>query len=118
MADRDEKGRILPGSRPCGRNKGVANKATMEVREFARGYGAKAIEELARLAFNSASEQTKVAAIKELPDRGYGKSVQGIKAESELFAQSITVDFVDAKAELERKLSNLSARMAAPDDGE
>ena len=75
-----------PGTpRPAnsGRRKGVPNKATIEIKELARAYGPTAIAELARLAGltnqpGSENEGTRVAAIKELIDRGYGKATQPI----------------------------------------
>jgi hypothetical protein len=62
------------GRRPgAGRKKATV---TAEIREIARQYGPEAIAELARLAKHALSEQARVAAIKELFDRGYGRSVQ------------------------------------------
>jgi hypothetical protein len=76
-----------PGERRGGRPKGVPNKATLEIKEAARQYGPKAVEELARLAGltngpGSDSEQTRVSAIRELLDRGYGKSTQPISGDA------------------------------------
>jgi hypothetical protein len=64
----------------------VPNKATLEIKELARAYGPEAVAELARIAgltkgIPSDSEQTRVAAIKELLDRGYGKSTQPISGD-------------------------------------
>lgn len=59
-----------------GRPKGVVNKATADVRLLARDYCKAAMDELGRLATKANSEQARVAAIKELLDRGYGKSPQ------------------------------------------
>lgn len=58
-----------PGGRP---------KAVAEVRELARAHCPDVIAELARLALKAKSEAARVAAIRELLDRGYGKSVQAI----------------------------------------
>jgi hypothetical protein len=77
----------LGGARPgAGRPKGKPNKANLEVRELARVYGPDAIAELARIAGltkqpGSDNEGTRVAAIKELIDRGYGKATQPITGE-------------------------------------
>jgi len=70
-----------PGERRGGRQKGTPNKVTVEIKEMARAYGPAAIAELARLAGltkaeGSENEGTRVAAIKELIDRGYGKAAQ------------------------------------------
>ena len=56
-----------PGGRP---------KAVQEVRELARAHCPDAIKELARLASKAKSETARIAAIRELLDRGYGKAVQ------------------------------------------
>lgn len=72
-----------PGERRGGRQKGVPNKANLEIKELARQYGPEAVSELARIAGltkqpGSDNEATRVAAIKELIDRGYGKATQPI----------------------------------------
>jgi hypothetical protein len=64
-----------------GRKPGVPNKVTAEVRDLARVHGPAILKELVRLAFKSKSEQTRVAAIKEILDRAYGRSAQPIEGE-------------------------------------
>jgi hypothetical protein len=59
-----------------GRVKGVPNKATADIKALARKHTPAAMTELARLATKAESEQARVAAIKELFDRGYGKAKQ------------------------------------------
>ncbi len=66
------------GVRYGGRKPGVPNKATLEIRGLARKYAPAAMEELARLSVSANDERAKVAAIKEILDRGYGKSVQPV----------------------------------------
>lgn len=61
-----------PGGRP---------KAVQEVRELARSHCPGAIAELARLAVKAKSEAARIAAIRELLDRGYGKATQPIEGE-------------------------------------
>lgn len=61
-----------------GRPKGAKNKATGELQDLARTHTPKAMKELARLALGAESEQARVAAIKEILDRGYGKPGQSI----------------------------------------
>ena len=68
------------GSRPgAGRRKGSITKATADVRLLAQQYGPDAMRELARLASKANSETARVAAIKELLDRGYGRSPQPLQ---------------------------------------
>jgi Family of unknown function (DUF5681) len=62
-----------PGGRP---------KAVAEVRELARVHCARAITELARLARHAKGEAVRIAAIRELLDRGYGKATQPLTGES------------------------------------
>jgi hypothetical protein len=62
-----------PGS---GRKKGTPNKATSEVKSLSQRFGEEIIDQLHRIAMNKRSSDTdKIAAIKELLNRGYGKSV-------------------------------------------
>src|SRR5467141_2710703 len=60
-------------------NPGGRRKVLGEVEELARQYAQTAIVELARLALKARSETTRVAAIRELLDRGYGKPRQGLE---------------------------------------
>ena len=67
--------RFKPGQsgNPGGRPKVVA-----EVQELARQHAPAAIAELGRLALKARNETTRVAAIRELLDRGFGKPRQGL----------------------------------------
>ncbi len=58
-----------PGGRP---------KIVAEVQELARQHAPAAIAELGRLALKARNETTRVAAIRELLDRGFGKPRQGL----------------------------------------
>ena len=71
---------MAAGIKTGGRKKGVPNKATAELKDLARQYTLPALQELARLAIQAESEQARVAAIKELLDRGYGKATQPVDA--------------------------------------
>ena len=63
------------GKRPgAGRKPGSLNKSTQDVKALALKYCPAAMAELGRLAVQAESEQARVSAIKELLDRGYGKS--------------------------------------------
>ena len=68
-----------PGERRGGRQKGTRNKATAEIQDIARQYTDAAVAELGRLAVMAESEAARVAAIKELLDRAYGKSKQPLE---------------------------------------
>ena len=56
----------MNGRKTGGRKAGTPNKATAEIRDLARADGPAVFKELVRLAFKSKSEQTRVAAIKEI----------------------------------------------------
>ena len=64
-----------PGGRP---------RVIAELRALARAHAPDAIKELARLAIKAKSEATRVAAIRELLDRGYGKAQQIVENEDDL----------------------------------
>ena len=65
------------GARPgAGRKEGSPNKITGEIREVAQEYGSEAIDQLVKIMRKGKSEQTRVAAAKEILDRGYGKATQ------------------------------------------
>jgi hypothetical protein len=72
---KSKKGGARPGA---GRPKGAVTKATADIRALASQYGPAALKELARLAEHAESEAARVSAIKELLDRGYGRSPQPI----------------------------------------
>jgi hypothetical protein len=57
----------------------VPNKATAGIKTLARSYAPAAVRELGRLSVKAESEPARVAAIRELLDRGYGKSTQAIE---------------------------------------
>jgi hypothetical protein len=59
-----------PGGRP---------KVLGEVQELARQYAPAVIAELARLALKAKNETARIAAIRELLDRGYGRSRQAME---------------------------------------
>ena len=63
-----------PGERRGGRKAGTPNKSTADIKALARKAAPVAIKELTRLATKAESEGTRVAAIKELLDRGYGRA--------------------------------------------
>ena len=62
----------------AGRRKGAPNKATAEIKALAQQHTPAMITELVRIALHAESEQARVAAIKEVLDRGHGKSPQAV----------------------------------------
>lgn len=76
-----------------GRAKGTPNKATAEIKALARLHAEKAMKELARLALNAESEAARVAAIKELFDRGFGKPAQSVQHSGEEDGSPIKHEF-------------------------
>ena len=60
----------------AGRRKGVPNKATADIKAMAQKYGPAALKTLESVMERSESDAAKVAASKELLDRGYGKAPQ------------------------------------------
>lgn len=67
-----------------GSRKGRPNKATADIKALAREYTLDAMKELARLSREAESEPARVAAIKELFDRGYGKATQPISGDADM----------------------------------
>ena len=65
-----------PGERRGGRRKGSRNKIGADVRAAAQQYTAEAVKTLAEIMTNSDSDAARVAATRELLDRGHGKAVQ------------------------------------------
>jgi hypothetical protein len=68
----------MKGQKTGGRTKGTLNKATADIKALAQKHAEAAMTELARLATSAESEAARVAAIKELFDRGFGKAKQPV----------------------------------------
>ncbi len=66
------------GKKTGGRKKGVPNKVTADLKAVAQKYTAEAVKTLADLMRNAESDAARVGAIKEILDRGHGKSPQAI----------------------------------------
>jgi hypothetical protein len=79
-----------PGGRP---------RVIAELRDLARAQAPEAINELGRLALKARSETARIAAIRELLDRGYGKATQILAGEEETdpAPRKIEVVFVTPK---------------------
>lgn len=88
------------GKRPgAGRRKGAVIQATRDIRLLAREHAPEALLELARLARKAESEGARVAAIKEILDRAYGRSPQPLTGDTDPDAQPIrmTVEWLPAQ---------------------
>jgi hypothetical protein len=70
-----------PGERRGGRQKGVPNKATREIKELAGQYTDEALNTLVSVARASESDAARVSAAKEILDRAYGKAPQALTGE-------------------------------------
>ena len=69
---------VPKGTRIGGRQKGTPNKATADVKAAAQRYTDEALKALASIMRNSDSDAAKVAAIREILDRGHGKPKQAL----------------------------------------
>jgi len=57
------------------------NKVTADIKALAQTHGEAAIKELHRIATTAENDATRVAAIRELLDRGFGKATQYVEAQ-------------------------------------
>jgi hypothetical protein len=69
---------MAKGHKTGGRVKGTPNKATIEVKALAQQHGPECIAGLALLAKTAENEQARIAAMRELLDRAYGKPSQAV----------------------------------------
>ena len=95
------------GNKTGGRKKGVLNKSTQDIKALASEYGPEAVAELARLVTGAANEHTRVAACKELLDRGYGRASQVVESKTE---QKVEIKYSDA--ELARRVAFMLQKAA------
>jgi hypothetical protein len=65
----------------AGRPAGSKNKVTPEIKAMAQKHCPEALEMIVQLAQSADNESTRLAAAKELLDRGYGKSRQVVDAD-------------------------------------
>lgn len=73
--------RTPKGVRYGGRAKGTPNKATADIKALAQEYTPRALQILANIMEASESDAARVAAVKELLDRGHGKSPQPVSGD-------------------------------------
>jgi hypothetical protein len=86
-----------PGERRGGRQKGTPNRITADIKALAQSYGPDAIRRLISIIQDSESEMAQIAAVRELLDRGYGKSKQDIGLGGIEGAPAVQVNIVKAK---------------------
>ena len=77
---------VPKGTRIGGRQKGTLNKVTADVKTVAQVYTEEAVNALAVIMRTSESDAAKVAAIKELLDRGHGKATQTMAVDANVKA--------------------------------
>lgn len=70
---------MAKGIKTGGRAKGTPNKATADIKALAQVHASEAIATLANILMSSESDTARIAAAKELLDRGYGKAMQGVE---------------------------------------
>ena len=107
---------VPKGVRIGGRQKGTPNKVTSEIRAIAQKHGPAALRELARLTTEADQLSVRVAAIKELLDRGYGKSPQPITGEGgegDVGVDAKVEMNVNPRDELARRIAGVAARIGA-----
>ena len=73
--------RAIQDRRTAGRRKGEPNKTTADIKRALAKYADAMVAELVRLATKAESEATRIAAIKEIFDRAFGKASQPIEAQ-------------------------------------
>ena len=66
--------------RKIGRPKGALNKATADIKAIAQPYAPEAIETLRKIMRTSQTDAARVAAARELLDRGFGRAPQTVNA--------------------------------------
>jgi hypothetical protein len=71
----------------------------VEIRAAARRHAPDAFAELARLSKHAKSEQVRIAAIKEILDRAYGKSRQPVDGDGEGGPTQIVVRWLSAHSQ-------------------
>jgi hypothetical protein len=91
-----------PGGRP---------KVLGDVQELARQHALRVIVELARLALKAKSETARIAAIRELLDRGYGRPRQAMEVSVPAGDPlKLLLDEIDSRSRIEAPVSHTSDR--------
>jgi hypothetical protein len=96
------RGGSAPGERRGGRQLGTPNKNTAQIKAVASKYGPAIIDKLAEMAgvipssIPAESETARIAAMRELLDRGYGKATQPLSGDAE--GPPLAIEFTWAPA--------------------
>ena len=83
------------------------SKSGREIRERAQQQASEAVDQLAELAKSAESESVRLAAVKELLDRGYGKFPPAASVDKE---EDLMEVFRGLKRQLDAKLDRLARR--------
>ena len=67
---------MAKGKKTGGRQKGTPNKVTADLKKLAGKHGKEAVAAILTIARSAENEQTRLAAWRELLDRGFGKPAQ------------------------------------------
>lgn len=109
-----------PGERRGGRQKGTPNKASVEIKDVARQYSPKAIEQLAKLAGldggkGAKSEQARIRACELIIERAHGKATQLIAGDDTEAPINVNHGALD---QIISRVARLSARQGTGEDPE
>jgi hypothetical protein len=82
---------MAKGVKTGGRKAGTPNKVTADIKALAQEYGADAISTIVGIMNMSENDTARLAAAKELIDRGYGKASQAVEVNGEV---GLTVEII------------------------
>jgi hypothetical protein len=109
------------GWKTGGRQKGTPNKATADIKALARQHGPAVIAELARMsgvteAPGAQTEAARIAALRELLDRGYGRATQHLAGDADAAPVHFTFEWAPASpsAAAAEAATDDSTRVGAP----
>ncbi len=94
-----------PGGRP---------KVLGELQELARQHAPEVIAELARLSLKARNETARIAAIRELLDRGYGKARQSVEIQTPQQGQNVMQDLMDEIDNRQREADRTGPQFHTP----
>ncbi len=106
------------GHRPgAGRPFGSLNRLTRPIKELSSQYGPEALDILVDIMQNGESEQARIAAAKELLDRGYGKPRQNLEVSQEDKVEIVVLDLDGAQLRQYREWQRLGMPTQALAEG-